>query len=100
VQPSEITRRGELLQGAQAEGSRNLVGFVGLDDEGIAGRAALLEAVHHDHKAIRRGLRANVDPRILPPQQVLYECGLACTSATELALPLKSRNMQTISSSV
>ena len=56
---------------------RYLVGFVGLDDEGVPGGPALVGAVHDDDKAVGGRFGTDMDARVLPAQQVLYEGRLA-----------------------
>ena len=56
----------------------HLVGLVRLHNEGVARRAALFQAVIHNHKSVCGGLRPDVDAWILSTQQVLDEGGLAC----------------------
>lgn len=57
--------------------SSNLVGFVWLNGKCIPWGSSLLVSVHDHHKAVSGGLWPDVDPRVLPPQQVLDERGLA-----------------------
>ena len=68
----------------------DLIGLVWLHNERVAWRSALLHAAHDDHKAVRRGLRPNVDAWVLALQQVLDERGLPCMQASSiLGLPAR-----------
>eukprot|EP00982_Pelagococcus_subviridis_P004111 29067-Pelagococcus_subviridis.AAC.2 len=66
-------RRLKLGQKARAERGESRVRLVALHRERLPGRRPVLVPVHDDDEPIRRRLRSDVRPGVIPPQQVLDE---------------------------